>query len=214
MVGTEKNLQVWVTSPFNLLNQSIASLLAELPGLACLGQSENINRHVADQLDLVIQILLYPDDLTSLELLRQQHPTQRVLLFALEWTAAQARAALQAGAAGCLSAHMSVDAFAASLRQAARGEIALPNALQQALIRETAREQTDSDRSDIPLTSRENEVLALVADGLSNRAVAQRLYLSVRTVENHLARIYQKMGVSSRTEAAVRALQAGWISPD
>jgi DNA-binding NarL/FixJ family response regulator len=60
------------------------------------------------------------------------------------------------------------------------------------------------------LSPREAEVLALVCAGLSNKEIAQRLYLSLRTVENHLAAIYSKLGVDSRTEAAVLAVRRGW----
>ena len=63
------------------------------------------------------------------------------------------------------------------------------------------------------LTDREREVLILLAKGLSNKEVAQRLYLSVRTVEGHLANIYDKLGVHSRTEAALYAVRQGWLGP-
>jgi len=64
-----------------------------------------------------------------------------------------------------------------------------------------------------PLSEREREVLTLLARGLSNKAIAQRLYLSVRTVEGHLANIYGKLAVHSRTEAALYAARQGWVSP-
>jgi DNA-binding NarL/FixJ family response regulator len=57
------------------------------------------------------------------------------------------------------------------------------------------------------LTDREREILALLSVGLSNKAIAARLYLSVRTVEGHLASLYTRLGVHSRTEAALIALQ-------
>jgi len=62
------------------------------------------------------------------------------------------------------------------------------------------------------LTDRERQILALLADGLSNKAIAARLYLSVRTVEGHLANLYTRVGVHSRTEAALIAVQYGLAS--
>ena len=54
----------------------------------------------------------------------------------------------------------------------------------------------------MPLTNREREIALLAADGLASRVIAERLYLSVRTVDNHLARIYTKLGVTNRSELA------------
>jgi DNA-binding NarL/FixJ family response regulator len=65
-----------------------------------------------------------------------------------------------------------------------------------------------------PLTQRELEVLRLVAKGLSNREVGAQLGVSVRTVETHLSHVYRKLGVSSRTEAAVAALRESWLNLD
>jgi len=62
-----------------------------------------------------------------------------------------------------------------------------------------------------PLTDRELEVLALVAKGLTNRAIGHQLGISDRTVQGHLANIYGKMGASSRTEAVMAAVKLGWI---
>jgi DNA-binding NarL/FixJ family response regulator len=60
------------------------------------------------------------------------------------------------------------------------------------------------------LTQREKQVLALLVEGLSNKEIAQALGISARTVNFHLENVYGKLGVSSRTEAAVRALRQGW----
>lgn len=62
-----------------------------------------------------------------------------------------------------------------------------------------------------PLTDREMEVLGLVAKGLSNKEIAEELCLSIRTVQGHLANIFNKLHVNSRTEAAVYALKEGWV---
>jgi DNA-binding NarL/FixJ family response regulator len=137
-----------------------------------------------------------------------------VLLFAPNWPISQVREVLQAGAAGCLDAEMSLEELAAALRQSARGEIALSPSLQRALILVMVGGEKTEMRSFETLSAREKEVLTLVCEGLSNKQIAQRLYISIRTVENHLARLYSKLGVNSRTEAAVLALQKGWITVD
>lgn len=58
------------------------------------------------------------------------------------------------------------------------------------------------------LTDRENEVLELIADGLTNKAISSQLYINESTVENHIHNIYRKLGISNRAQAAVQAIQA------
>jgi len=104
-----------------------------------------------------------------------------------------------------------------AIRQVARGEQYLSPSLAIAVLqkRRAKSSLTESQKSVIEsLTDREREILELLAQGLSNKQIAQRLYLSVRTVENHLRRVYQKLGVISRTEAAVLAMQQGWVPRD
>ncbi len=205
----EKAARIWLISPFVLLNQALASLLKDTPGLACAGHSlPSQEATVAEaRPDLILLALPDPADLTLFHTLSQQHPTMRFVLFSWRWSTTQAMSALQAGALGCLSADLHADELAAALRQAARGEVTLPTELQTAIILEMARGAPRAAQPAPRLSQREQEVLALVAEGLSNKQIAQRLYLSVRTVENHLRRIYQKLGVRSRTEAAVLMLR-------
>lgn len=67
--------------------------------------------------------------------------------------------------------------------------------------------------TDQPLSPREQEVLALAAQGLTNREIAYRLGISDRTVQFHMNSVFNKTGASSRTEAAVLAIQRGWVDP-
>jgi DNA-binding CsgD family transcriptional regulator len=95
-----------------------------------------------------------------------------------------------------------------AIRQVARGDQYISPSLAVAIIQ--ARQQ-ESGASDPPvvdsLTDREQEILKLLAQGLSNKMIAARLYLSVRTVEGHLAHIYSRLGVHSRTEAMLMAVK-------
>jgi DNA-binding CsgD family transcriptional regulator len=125
----------------------------------------------------------------------------------------QAMAGLDAGLSGCLSLEASPDELATAIRQVARGDVVLAPELTRALVSRLAGERTQFSRHGLSLSPREKEVLQLVTQGLSNKEIGQRLFLSLRTVENHLAATYTKLGVRSRTEAAVLAIQQGWVSP-
>jgi DNA-binding NarL/FixJ family response regulator len=104
---------------------------------------------------------------------------------------------------GLFSKSESPQALSIAIRQMARGDAYLSPSLALALIQR----QQGREASIGSLTDREREVLALLAEGLSNKAIAARLYLSVRTVEGHLANLYSRLGIHSRTEAMRFAIQ-------
>lgn len=112
--------------------------------------------------------------------------------------------------AGLMSRDEPPAALGVAIRQVARGEQYLSPSLAMAVLqkRQPKSPLTASQKSVIgSLTDREREILDLLAGGLSNKAIAARLYLSVRTVEGHLANIYARLGVHSRTEAMLIAVK-------
>ena len=112
--------------------------------------------------------------------------------------------------AGLFSLDESPAALGIAIRQVARGEQYLSPSLAIALMeKQHARLiYTEIEKNQVAtLSEREREILDLLAQGLSNKMIAARLYLSVRTVEGHLANIYSRLGVHSRTEAMLMAIQ-------
>ncbi len=111
---------------------------------------------------------------------------------------------------GLMSRDEPPGALGIAIRQVARGEQYLSPSLAVAILqkRKTKSALTESQRSVIEsLTEREREILELLAQGSSNKMIAAKLYLSVRTVEGHLANIYARLGVHSRTEAMLIAVK-------
>ncbi len=125
---------------------------------------------------------------------------------------------LQAGATGCVSRQDSVGDLARAVIAAGRGEIVLPPAIAARALAALARGESVGTPSPKvpagalvePLSEREIDVLRLLAHGLTNKDIAQTLILSVRTVEAHLRTIYGKLGMRSRTEAALWAVKHGY----
>ena len=110
---------------------------------------------------------------------------------------------------GLLSKDEPPAALGIGIRQVARGEQYISPSLALAILqRQSKSSLTESQKSVIDsLTEREHEILNLLAQGLSNKLIASQLYLSVRTVEGHLANIYARLGVHSRTEAMLLAVK-------
>lgn len=119
-------------------------------------------------------------------------------------------AALQAGANGYLLKNAEADEMTAAVRAVHTGQPALDPHIAQKLMTHMAGGD-DSSQPIEPVTEREREVLQLVAAGLTNRAIGLKLSISDRTVQGHLASIYAKLHVNSRTEAVTRGLNLGII---
>jgi DNA-binding NarL/FixJ family response regulator len=121
-------------------------------------------------------------------------------------------ALLEAGAAGFLLKNVHGQELIDAIRAVSRGESVLqPSVAEKIMRRLSARTDTAHQSSD-PLSEREFDVLRLAARGLANKEIARRLGLSIRTVHSHLANIFMKMHVGSRTEAVLQALRQGIIS--
>ena len=119
-------------------------------------------------------------------------------------------AALKAGANGYVLKNAEADAITAAVRAVHRGEPALAPDIAQKLITQLTGTPEAPQVAEL-MTDREREVLQLAASGLTNRGIGLKLSISDRTVQGHLASIYAKLQVNSRTEAVTKALQLGLI---
>ena len=142
-----------------------------------------------------------------------QHPQIRIVMLTMHADADVVADALRAGACGYLTKDSSTEDIAEAIRLAANGETAVSAKLAASMLGELRRLERGEDEDRL-ITNREEEVLQLIADGLSTPEVAQKLFISQKTVKNHLAAIYQKLDARDRTQAVVRAVRMGIISLD
>ena len=142
-----------------------------------------------------------------------QHPQIRIVMLTMHADADVVADALRAGACGYLTKDSSTEDIAEAIRLAANGETAVSAKLAASMLGELRRLERAKDEDRL-ITNREEEVLQLIADGLSTPEVAQKLFISQKTVKNHLAAIYQKLDARDRTQAVVRAVRMGIISLD
>ena len=156
------------------------------------------------------------DGLEATRRIKALHPNIAVLVLTIHSDDQHIMGILEAGAAGYLTKSVYGEEVVQSIRGVVAGEMVLSPQIGQRLLKRAARYPVQP----VPLpageklTSRELEIIKLAARGLSNKNIAAELGLTVRTVKGHLANIFSKLHVGSRTEVVIAGLRAGFLSVD
>jgi DNA-binding NarL/FixJ family response regulator len=183
----------------------------EVVGLAADGE-EALELVDEESPDVVLMDLRMPrvDGVEATRRLRERHPALPVVVLTTYADDESVVAALSAGAAGYLTKDADRDDIRRALEAAAAGQAVLDASVQAALLK-AARQGVVGRPATLPdgLTDREAEVLALIASGLSNNEIAERLYVAEATVKTHVNRIFAKTGSRDRAQAAVYAHRHG-----
>jgi DNA-binding NarL/FixJ family response regulator len=169
---------------------------------AATGGEEAVTLAAEHKPDVVLMDLEMPgiDGIEATRRIREADPGVNVVVLTAFSDRGRILSAIDAGAVGYLLKDAEPDELIRGLQAAARGESPLAPKAAQALVAARAEQQTDPE-----LTPREQEVLALLADGLPNKLIARRLDISEKTVKAHLTNIFHRIGVTDRTQAALWA---------
>jgi DNA-binding NarL/FixJ family response regulator len=198
-----------VVDDHEVLRTGTRQILETAPDIVVVGEADDGDAALALVKELHPDVVLVDIRLpghNGIEVARQlaaNHPDTKVVILSAYDDAEYLRAALAAGVAGYLLKTMPRDELINAVRAAGLGTTVLDAAMSSHLAR-SPRTPTDIDVA--TLTTRERQVIQLVADGLPNKAIATRLGISARTIEGHLNHVFSKLGVGSRTELVRFAL--------
>lgn len=213
-------LRVLLADDHTMLRESLSRFLTD-EGFDVVGEAADGEEalRLAEELrpDVVLMDVSMPvlDGVEATRLIKERRPGTQVVMLTMHADADVVRRALKAGAAGYLTKDCSIDEVAQAVRLAASGDSVVSPGLAAALLREGTSGAGGSEAAADPLLSaREVEVLQLIAEGSSPPEVAGQLFISVKTVKNHLSNIYEKLDARDRTQAVLKGLRMGVIRLD
>jgi len=208
---SDEKIRIVVADDHNVVRSGLSAFLLAFDDFELVGEAADGKEAVklCETLhpDVVLMDLVMPvmDGAQATREIRERFEDIQVIVLTSFKEDELVEGALQAGAIGYLLKNVSADELADAIRKAHAGKPTLAPEATEALIKATGRKK-EPDISE-ELTPREKEVLRMMAEGLSNPEIAQKLFVSRSTVKFHVSSILSKLGAASRTEAVSKALQ-------
>lgn len=205
-----EGISIVLADDHTVVRRALRMLLEDEPGFEVVAEAEDADgavRYVRGHKPDVLILDLNMPGRPSLEAIPDMHeasPETKIVVLTMQKEPAFARQALQLGVLGYVLKEAADDELVQAVRSAAAGDTYLQPALGARLAAEPETAASD-------LSERETDVLRLIALGHTNAEIAEKLFISVRTVETHRAHIQQKLGVSSRAELVRSALSRGLV---
>jgi NarL family two-component system response regulator LiaR len=210
-------VRVLIADDHAIVRKGIRALLSTEKEIEVVGEAQD-GQSAIEQVerlgpDVVLMDLVMPgmDGLEAIRRITNHKPEARILVLTSFAGVDKVFPAIEAGALGYLLKDSSPEELVQAIYQVYRGNASLHPAVARKLLQRVSHPLGRESEMD-PLTERERVVLQLVAQGQSNRAIANRLAISEATVRTHVSHILAKLEVSSRTQAALYALRRGWAS--
>jgi DNA-binding NarL/FixJ family response regulator len=218
------SIRVLLVDDQRVIRDGLGMLLRLLPDIELVGSAEDgqqaIDLVAREEPDVVLMDLRMPrmDGIRATQRIRQAHPTVKILALTTYADDESVLGALRAGASGYLTKDAGADDIAQAVATVASGQMVLDPAAQARVLQQLhASAATSEHRSTASaiadnLTQREVEILVLIAQGLSNSEIAERLVVSEATVKTHINHIFTKTGVRDRAQAVTYAFRSGLVA--
>ncbi len=212
----EPTISVILAEDDGLVREALRSLIKTFPGVKIVGEAETGEQAVqlCKELhpDVVLMDVNMPvmGGLTATVEIRRSCPAVRVVAVSVLSSGTAVRAMLRAGATGYVSKKANAEILCRAIRRAAAGEKYLDPGLSSAIVEQLLRSEPSAHGRGV-LSRRELEVLRLVAHGFGNHEIAQKLQISVKTVESYRAHLAEKLGLHTRPQIVQYALDHGLL---
>ncbi len=211
-----QTIKVLIVDDHDMVRKGLSVLLEDFNDLRIVGEASD-GQSAVDQcrqqpVDVVLMDMIMPrmDGIEATKRIRESCPGTQIIALTSYHDDENVSKAFKAGAIGYLMKNVSGDDLANAIRKAYDGQSTLAPEAAQALISATTRRPAVG----YDLTEREREVLTLMIEGLNNREIAERLFISGSTVKNHVSSILSKLGTASRTQAVAMAVENKIVHSD
>ena len=220
MKSIKTKIRVVIADDHPLLREAMRNVMEqhedmEVLGEACDGE-EAVKLSSELKPDVVVMDVVMPklNGIEATRQIRKISPTTAVLVLTAYDDDRYVIGLLEAGAAGYLLKSARGEALVKAIRAVLAGELVLHPAIIAKILKYGVKIAVEGGKPKVEeqLSDREMEILKLAARGMSNKDIAKKLFLSIRTVKAHLSNIFNKMGVASRTEAIVKGVREGWLT--
>jgi NarL family two-component system response regulator LiaR len=214
----KKAIRVLIADDHHIVRKGLKVLLGTEKDMQVVGEAENgaeaVSKAAALKPDVILMDIVMPemDGIEATRRITAENPGARILVLTSFAADDKVFPAVKAGALGYLLKDSTPEQLIEAIRQVHRGEPSLEPSIARKVLQELSggagKQATD------PLTEREMEVLRLIAQGLSNKEIAAKLFVAEWTVRSHVSNILGKLHLASRTQAALYALRSGLASLD
>ena len=212
-------IRILITDDHAIVRKGLTMLLATERDMKVVGEAldgqEAVEKAGSLKPDVVLMDLVMPrmDGIEATRKITEAHPEVKVLVLTSFAADDKVFPAVKAGALGYLLKDSSPEELVEAIRRVHRGEPSLEPDIARKVLQELSHPGNEKPTTD-PLTERELEVLRLISQGLSNKEIASKLFISEWTVRTHVSNVLSKLHLASRTQAALYALRSGLASID